>query len=189
MINLIPNQEKKRKVKDFYFRLGVVFIAILGFCVFIATLSILPSYFLSSVKKNLANEKLEMQKKEAVPIVDQDSLKIMEELDRKLSLIEESEKKQYYISQKIINEIILQKMSDIKINRISYENDPISGKEVKIYGIAPSRPRLLLFRRALEDNVTFEKVDLPISNFIKGSNIEFYLNLIPRSDNESEQTL
>jgi hypothetical protein len=179
MINLIPNQEKKRKVKDFYFRLGVVFLAILGFCIFIATLAILPSYFLSSVKKNLANERLEAQKNEPVPVVDQDSLKIMEELNWKLNLIESSEKNKYLVSEKIINEIILQKMSDIKINRINYEDNLASGKEINIHGIAPSRERLLLFRRALEDDVAFKKVDLPISNFIKGSNIEFYLSLIP----------
>lgn len=179
MINLIPNQEKKKKVKDFYFRLGVVFIAMLGVCVFIAALAITPSYFLSSIEKKLANEKLETQNGEPVPAADADSLKIMENLDAKLRLIEDSEKNSYPVSKKIISEIILQKMPDIKIARISYENDPISGKEVNIHGIAPSRERLLLFRRALEDDVAFKSVDLPISNFIKGSNIEFYLKLIP----------
>ena len=179
MINLIPNQEKKKKVKDFYFRLGVVFMASLGGSIFIATLVILPSYFLSSFEKNLAEKKLEIQKQEPVPAADQDSLKIMEDLDRKLSLIESSEENKYFVSVKIINEIILQKMPDIKINRISYKDDPVSGKGVNIQGIAPSRERLLLFRRALEDDIAFKQVDLPISNFIKGSNIKFSLNLTP----------
>jgi hypothetical protein len=179
MINLIPNQEKKKKVRDFYFRLGVVFVAMLGLCVFVAVLSILPSYFLSSVEKNLAEQRLLAQKLEPVPAVDQDSLKIMEDLDKKLRLIENSDEDRYPVSRKIINEIVLKKMPDIKIERIRYENHPIDGKKVSIYGVAPSRERLLFFRRTLEDNVAFKKVDLPISNFIKGSNIEFYLNLIP----------
>ncbi len=179
MINLIPNQEKKKKIKDFYFRLGVVIFFMLGLSVFVAVLSIAPSYFLSSVLKNVAAKRLEAQKSEPVPAVDQDSLKIMEELDSKLRLIENSEKNTYLVSRYVINEIIVQKMSDIKINSISYKNDPISGKEINLHGIAPSRERLLLFRRALEDDVLFKKVDLPISNFIKGSNIEFYLKLIP----------
>ena len=179
MINLIPNQEKKKKVKDFYFRLGVVSLSMLGLSVFVAVLAIVPSYFLSSVLKNVAHERLEAQKKEPVPAVDQDSLKIMEELDGKLRLIENGEKNTYLVSRYVINQIIVQKMPDIKINNINYKNDPVSGKEINIRGIAPSRERLLLFRRALEDDVSFQKVDLPISNFIKGSNIEFYLKLIP----------
>ncbi|MFZ2149653.1 MAG: hypothetical protein WAV15_00645 [Minisyncoccia bacterium] len=187
MINLIPNHEKKKKVKDFYFRLGVVFLWALGSCVAVAILAILPSYFLSSVEKNLAEERLAAQKNEPVPTVDQASLSLMEELDRKLALIEGSDKERYPVSQKVINQIVLQKMPDIKIGRINYEDHPTEGKKISIYGIAPSRERLLFFRRALEDNVAFIKVDLPISNFIKGSNIEFYINLTPRPNDEGGQ--
>ncbi|KKT19706.1 MAG: hypothetical protein UW02_C0006G0012 [Candidatus Nomurabacteria bacterium GW2011_GWB1_43_7] len=179
MINLIPNQEKKKKVKDFYFRLTVVLFMVLGCCVLVASVSILPSYFLSSINKNLANEKLEMQKKEPMPLVDQDSLTSVEDLNSKLSTIENAEKNKYLVSQKVINEIIFQKMPDIKISQIFYENNVLNGKKINIRGLAPSRERLLLFRRALEDDITFKKVDLPISNFVKGSNIEFYLSIIP----------
>jgi len=179
MINLIPNQEKKRKVKDFYFRLVVVCFFVLGFCFLVAFVSILPSYFLSSVNKNLVNKKLEMQKNEPVPLIDQNSLATIEGLNKKLSLIEKAEKNKYFVSQKIINEIILKKTSDIKIEQIFYENSISGGKKISIRGVSPSRERLLLFRRALEDDATFKKVDLPISNFVKGSNIEFSLTLIP----------
>lgn len=179
MINLIPNQEKKKKVKDFYFRLGVVSLASLGMSAFFAILALIPAYYISVVEIKIANQKLEIQKNEPVPVVDQDSLKAMEELDRKLDIVEKAEKERNLLSQKVITEIVLEKMSGIKINRISYEEDAKDGKKVSIYGIAPSRERLLMFRRVLEDNVGFKQVDLPISNFIKGSNIEFYISLIP----------
>lgn len=179
MINLIPNQEKKKKVKDFYFRLVVVTFFVLSFCVLTGAVALLPAYFISLVNKNLASTKLEMQNKEPVPLVDQGALATMEDLDSKLVLIDSSEKNKYLISQKVINEIILQKIPDIKINQISYENSLSSGKKISVRGVAGSREKLLLFRRALEDSIAFKKVDLPISNFIKGSNIEFSLNLIP----------
>ena len=70
-------------------------------------------------------------------------------------------------------------MSSIKITEILYQNDPQTGERINISGKAPNREVLLLFRRILEDNTAFSKVDLPISNFVKGSNIKFYLNLIP----------
>lgn len=179
MINLIPNQEKKKKVKDFYFRLSIIFFLALGICILFASVSILPSYFISSVNKNLANIKLEMQKKEPILLIDQNFLTIIEDLNKKLDLIENVQKNKYLVSEKVINQIVLRKMSDIKINQISYENNLPGGKTISIHGIAPSRERLLLFRRALEDDVSFKKIDLPISNFTKGSNIEFYLNIIP----------
>ena len=77
------------------------------------------------------------------------------------------------------NEILLKKSPNIKITRISYKDDLKTGKKIDIEGLAPNREVLLLFRRALEDSTVFSKVDLPISNFIKGSNIKFHLSLIP----------
>jgi len=73
--------------------------------------------------------------------------------------------------------VISKKMTDIKINQILYKNEP-AGKSIGVRGIAPNRERLLLFRRALEEDPLFKKVDLPISNFTKGLNIQFYLSLI-----------
>ena len=67
----------------------------------------------------------------------------------------------------------------IKISQISFKDTGLDVKEVNISGTAPSRERLSLFRRALEGDPLFKKVDLPISNFIKGSNIRFSLSLTP----------
>lgn len=179
MINLIPNEEKKRKVKDFYFRLLVVFFVVLGISILIASVSILPAYFLSLEKKNLINTKLEIQQNEPMLSLDQETLDVVKDLDNKLNLVGKNKVNKYIVSQKIINEIISKKMPDIKITKILYQNDPVKGKSVSINGTAGSRERLLLFRRALEDSIAFKKVDLPISNFIKGSNIRFSLSLIP----------
>ena len=179
MINLIPNEEKKKMAKDFYFRLAVVFFVMFTVSFLIASIAILPAYFLSLVKINEATAKLETQKKEPVLKPDQATLATIKGLSSELNLVESAKKNLYIISQKVIDEIILKKMPDIKINQIVYKNDPFNGKTINIRGTAQSRERLLLFRRALEDDVVFKKVDLPISNFIKGSNIQFYLNLIP----------
>jgi len=78
----------------------------------------------------------------------------------------------------VINAILLKKRSDIKITQISYQNDT-RGRKIGVTGTAPSREVLLFFRLALESSPAFKSVDLPISNFVKGSNIQFYLNLIP----------
>jgi hypothetical protein len=178
VINLIPNEEKKKKVKDFYFRLTVVFLIVLGCSIIIASVAILPSYFLSSVKKNLVDVKLEAQKLEMDPLFGQEALAVADDLEKKLKIIEDTKQNRYIISQLVIGRIILKKMPDIKITGIVYENTP-KGKTISVNGIAASRERLLLFRKALEDDVAFKEVNLPISNFIKGSNIKFSLNLIP----------
>jgi len=177
MINLIPNEEKKKMSKDFYFRLATVFFMMLSVSLLIASILILPSYFLSSIEEDIFNTKLKSQEK-SISLPDQDTLMVVKDLKNKLSLIENDEKNKSIFSTKVINEIILKKIPNIKITEIFYQNDK-TGKKITVSGRASSRKILLLFRRALEDDVAFSKVDLPISNFVKGSDIKFYLSLIP----------
>lgn len=186
MINLIPQAEKKKMARSFYFRLVVLFLFMMSISFLIILIAILPSYFLSSLKNNIADEKLAMQKKEPVPSPDQKTLQIIKDLNNKMALIESAKNNKFIVSEKVINAVLLKKMPSIEIVEISYENnlpktpgDNKMNRKISIQGNAPSREILLLFRRALEDSASFKQVDLPISNFVKGSNIQFYLSLMP----------
>jgi hypothetical protein len=180
MINLIPNEEKKRKVKEFYFRFFVLFILILACSFLFASILLVPSYYASNLKKDFITEKLTMLEGMPLPEIDKENSLQVSILDNQLSLIEKAQRDKYVVSERVINEILLKKMPDIKIIGISYESNPASNeKSISIRGVAKSRERLLLFREALEQDILFKKVDLPISNFVKGSNISFNLNLIP----------
>src|SRR3989338_9505065 len=185
MINVIPKEEKRKMAKSFYYRLAVVYLLTLSFPILILMGIMIPSYFLTHVKNDLVDKKLEKQNTEPVPLLDQQTLAIIKDLKNKINLIENAESNKFIVSQKVINAIILKKMPSIKINDISYKNDSqpeLQEKKISIEGGAPSRPLLFLFRHALEDDANFESVDLPISNFIKGSNIQFYLSLTPRAN-------
>ncbi len=179
MINLIPNQEKKKKIRYFYYRLLVLFLVMIGFSFFVASLALLPAYFLSSSKNNIIAEKLNAQKNQTVPLLDEGIEIVVKDINAKLSLLESAEKNKFLVSEKVFNAVFAKKTSDIKITQISYENNQTKDKKIIIRGTAPSRESLLSFRRALEESKSFKTVDLPISNFIKGSDIQFYLSLIP----------
>jgi Tfp pilus assembly protein PilN len=178
MINLIPTEEKKEIRKDFYSRLLTVFFMMLCFLVLILLIATSPSYIVSLEKKVSISQRLEKQKNEVMPEIDQQAVISIKDLDAKLALLVEARKNQYIFSQKVINEIVSQRVSGIKITRFSYENNPLDGKKVGITGLAQDREQLLLFREALESDSSFKQVDLPISNFVKGADIEFNLNLI-----------
>src|SRR3989344_1018873 len=179
MINLIPNQEKKKKVKDFYFRLSVVVLFMLALVLLVALAAIFPAFVLSETKKSLAEEKLAEQRAEAGPELGAGTRGTLEEIKKKLDLIDRIGENKYLVSEKIVNEIISKKMPGMKINQILFEFDLVKGKKVSLRGIAESREQLFEFLRALEASIAFKQVDLPISNFVKGSNIDFSLTLIP----------
>lgn len=178
MINLLPKEEKKKLVKDFYLRLTTVSFVAISCAILVLDILMIPSYIISLTEKNAIGQKLEIQKNTPAPLNEEGNSKIISELNNKIILIDEIRKDKFFISEKIINEIVIDKMPDIKLLSIVYSSNDLA-KRVTINGIAPSRERLLFFRRALEDNTSFKKVDLPISNFIKGSNIQFTMDLIP----------
>jgi len=179
MINLIPKEEKKKIILDFYFRFAILFIIMLDFCILIAFFSLLPSYFISSTKHSFVSASLENKKLEQLPPLEENSLALVKDIDNKLILIEKFERNKFLPSVKVINAILSRKRSDIKITKILYEDKGTGGKRINIIGLAPSREVLLLFREALEGSPDFKNVNLPISNFVKGSNINFNLSLTP----------
>ncbi|OGI73385.1 hypothetical protein A2737_00435 [Candidatus Nomurabacteria bacterium RIFCSPHIGHO2_01_FULL_41_71] len=176
MINLIPNEEKKFMIKDFYYRLVAVFFFSLSLVIFFASVAILPAYLFSSVKKNEISAKLKIEMAEPTSLSDQETFLAVDALDTKLSLIEKAEKDKFLVSERIINKLLVKKISGIKITKIFFEENSALLKNVNVRGSAESREKLLLFRRALEEDATFQKIDLPISNFVKGSDIQFYLS-------------
>ena len=179
MINLIPKEEKKKMMIGFYYRLAILLLIMLDFCILIALFTLLPAYFLSSTKEKIISNKLQVQNSQGLSSSSDQTIATVTSLNGQLGVVEKAEQNKFVISDKIIGAIILNKRPDIKITEISYSNDPVLGKTVSITGIAPSREVLLLFQQALEDNPNFKNVDLPISNFIQKSNIQFSLTLVP----------
>jgi len=178
MINLIPKQEEERIIRDFYLRVLAAFFLILGFAVSIASVTLLPSFIFSMERKDFVLDKLEQTVGQPVSRLDKEAQETIKNLEGMLSSIEASKKTNYIVTEKIIDKVLAKKIPGIKITKISYNNSA-DGKEVGISGIASDRENLLTFRRAFENDADFKKVDLPISNFVKGSNIIFYLNIVP----------
>ena len=123
MINLIPNEEKKVMIKNLYYRLVIVVLFALGIVMFIASIVLLPSYFISSVKERSFNKSLNAEIAKEIETINQQNLSIVSALDYKLSLLEKSSRGKFILSEKVINEILLKKISNIKITQIYFENN------------------------------------------------------------------
>ncbi len=179
MINLIPSQEKKKMVNDFYLRLFIVFFAVISIAFLVAAIAIVPYYFFSKDKFDFASEKLISQMNVPVPFFDKKTNELINDIDLKVSLIEEAQKGKFLVSENVIDKILSKKTPSIKITRISFEDTLAKGKVISIVGSAASRDKLSNFRDTLQADPDFEKVDLPISNFVKGKDIQFNLTIIP----------
>ncbi|MCX6757336.1 MAG: hypothetical protein NTZ44_00400 [Candidatus Nomurabacteria bacterium] len=177
MINLLPLEEKDKISTEYIFRIVSFYFYVFGTCFFVASITLLPAYFFSSVRENLAIEKLQNLKDLPVTELDHETNNAIQDVNSKVSIIENAEKNKFLVLENMINEIIFKKMTDIKIMQFDYKKDKDGLKTLNLHGLAPNRERLLLFRQTLESDKMFSHIDLPISNFVKGANIDFSLNL------------
>ena len=150
----------------------------LSLALFFIVIALMPAYFFSTQREKFISDKLVGLSLEPVPELSSDLSANIKELELRIEMINKNKLNEYFITQNIIDIISSKKTAAIKINRISYQKKG-ANKEIVIAGIASSREDLLDFRRSFEQDANFKKVDLPISNFIKGSNIMFHLVLIP----------
>ncbi len=177
MINLLPVEEKKQIAAEYHFRVLILYLVTTGLCFLVASVALLPSFFLSSLKEHLATAKWENLKSLPVPEPDKETIEGIKDVNSKTSLIEDAEKKKFLVLENAFDTVIARKMTDIKLTAIDYEKDEAGVKTIGIHGLAPNRERLLLFRQSFEGDPLFSKVDLPISNFVKGTDIDFSLKL------------
>ena len=177
MINLLPTENKKKNISEQRLNIVVFYLYIVGTCFIIGLVSLLPSYFPIIIKNHISHQDLNALDSLPVSQLDQETSGIVANVNAKMSSIDEAEKNKFLVLENALDEVIAQKMPDIKIIAFDYDKTSDGNKNIVLHGISPNRARLLLFRQALEGDKAFSHVDLPISNFVKGSNIDFTLNL------------
>ena len=177
MINLLPVEKKNKVNAEQKMRVVNAYLYMLGSCFVLALISLLPSYFPAVVKNHISHQKLNDLNNLPVSQLDQETNVVVQDVNSKIALIDTSEQNKFLVLESAINEIMSKKLAGIKISSFDYDKDKVGNKKVIIHGIATNRTELLNFRQALEADKNFSSVDLPISNFAKGSNIDFILNL------------
>lgn len=175
MINLIPSQEKKKIQKDFYLRFFILVFLVISFAVAISMVLLSPSLFYSSIQKNIVKDQIDNLKNNNVTGINPEYAKTIQDVNDKLKKVNDFRGYKFLISENIINEVIKSKTSGIRITEINYSFDENKGKVLQLRGDALTRENLLFYKNSLEKNPNFKSIDLPISNFIKPTNLQFNL--------------
>ena len=178
MINLIPLEKKKKLIRTFFIRFLTAIVFAIAFGGLVATINISPAYFSANIKLSVAEEDFTAQEKDVLSPAEAEASAKLSGLDKQSEIIA-NHSDDFLVSERVIDEILSKKTRDIKINKITYVGEPSGDKEVYIKGKADSRESLLDFKITLERDPSWKEVDLPVSNFVSGSDISFSLTLIP----------
>ncbi len=171
MFNLLPKTEKETIRREYHIRLAVVSLWLLFAVGIISSALLLPSFLLSLEKERTAQQHFDALAKSVERKSAADSDAVLKGAKSRLALMSREAPKVF------LHELLMLIVS-IKTDRISLTNfsftEPVEGKrEIAIAGVGKDRSALLSFVKALERTGLFEKVEVPISNFAKDTDIDF----------------
>jgi len=182
VINILPHKEKRFLRREYWMRFFTImlnFVALMGV---LATFLLFPSYFLSQSKENLFESRLEIFNKENPDLTNSNIDKIISDINSRLEMLNKAETP-YQVSDKVLNNILSSRTSGITFSQILF-NKTTTIKKVttntsilEVHGIANNRDSLRNFKTALDNNPNFSEVNLPISNFLEKSDLNFTISI------------
>lgn len=177
MINILPKKEKNKVKHEYLTRListSFFAISILGI---ISILLLIPSYQYASSKEMIAENNLAIFNQENPQLNIADLNSTISSTNNKLAFLI-SKKEKYVFSESIVEELLKIRTPGISFTQIIYGSRDDSTTTVSLQGVASDRASLHSFNDALLKSNSFSSVDLPISNFVKPTNIDFNFSLI-----------
>lgn len=183
MANLLPIEEKNKIKKEYRMRLAVVAMFLLSGLIVVSIVLLAPSYILSSVKYKSATTRLEAEKKKISDSADGlDPIKIAKKVNANLKILGQ-ESSMMPLSYDVFTTVVGHKPESVKIKSIFYDREKDAGR-VSVVGVSKDRKTLLLFLQSLESEKMFNSVELPISSFVEGEDIEFTIRITIEVENE-----
>lgn len=156
-------------------RLVTVGALLLLFAIIISTIVITPFYFTSKITLGKTKTEMQSYKNSVDLVVDADSQKIIDDTNNKINILKgyQNSKK---VSIEVLDKITINKSETISINSITY-NKMEDTETVSIGGIAKNREELKGFVYKLMNVADFTNVSVPISNYLRGTDLEFVITL------------
>lgn len=188
MLNILLVTEKKKILNEYRLRLGVVAMFALGALVFSSLVLLVPSYLLA-VSKNIAAQKdLEvLQAKDNFGEQWKGINKKIIDTNKRIELFLKTDTSGVVLlPSEAVKKILSVKGNAIRI--VSFTYDASDGQErIVVVGTAIDRDKLAKFVEDLKKDPVFTSVTLPISSYVKSTNIDFSIVIERKSKTQMKK--
>ncbi|TAK57035.1 hypothetical protein EPO17_03075 [Patescibacteria group bacterium] len=176
MYHFLPLAEKKLLRREYRIRFATVVLATLSFLVVLGGAFLLPSWFLADIKEQTVEKRMEIVQNAMAKKQDQQLNLVLENTKRELKLLRTGE--DFLPFRGVLEAIIDNKTFGVSLQKFSFGRISVEGDmAVIVQGVSRDRDALVNFRKNLEREKMFTRVDLPIASLAKGRDAEFNIEL------------
>jgi type IV pilus assembly protein PilM len=175
-INILPIGYKKMVYKEYLMRFFTVLFNLIALIAVFSVFLLFPSYFISKSEETMVESKLEEFNKQNPELVNNDMDTLINDINSDLIAINKAEV-DYSVSGNILNNILASRIDGITFSQILFNKKVAGSSILEIHGIAKNRDTLRNFKTSLENNPSFSSVELPVSNFLEKSNLNFTISI------------
>jgi len=176
VVNVLPLREKKLLRRKYWARLVTIFLGLFTFIEIFLILLLLPSYFLILSKENLAKSKLNSFTTANPEIKTLNIDKTIKDINNKIGFLSKQNVNQQ-IGPNVFGWLLDNRPSGISYNQILFNRKTDETQTITLQGVAKDRSTLSSFKSLLIANPNYKEVNLPISDFINPTNINFNINI------------
>jgi cellobiose-specific phosphotransferase system component IIB len=174
MLNLLPQEEKNKMIKEYNLRLSITIVSFLCILLIIALVGLFPSYVNQrSEMNNLEKQKAEAEQKNSEASIEEaaklsiSNKVLVDYLDVRIVGMSAT-----YPAGKIVEDVFAKKNEGIQIEAIE-----IVDKQVTIKGKAATRSGLISFHSTLRTQKEFKNASLPIDNIARSVDAPFVIQI------------
>lgn len=177
-MNILPDEQKHNLYKGLKIRFFIIFFIIISLSLIASSVMLVPGYLASTIEL----EEIISQTKFANSEINQDTQNIVAlpgSINSKVRFIKSNSANKTAFS--IIDTAVSKATSGIYISSISSvsvkDGNKIKIDGINLSGIAKDRKSLLDFSKALEEEESFSKVDVPVNSLTKDVNLPFSIKI------------
>ena len=176
MINLLPQSEKKKLLKIYALRIGVVVLVATLILEILAAGLFFPAFYVLDLTTTNLTDELD-QKKRATPEGETAAQQELATIMKEVAILKPSTNSIDAAPSTVFSEVFAQKPDGISINTVSYVRS-LNTAVLQIGGHAQTSEDMLLFQKNLKDDPRVASTQYASNNFIiKKTEIDFTMTI------------
>lgn len=170
---LLPLQERVMLRREYHIRVTIVFLFMVCVSILVGIASLLPTYIdAKQLEKDILAKSVKGNEEQSADIKE-----FQKNVARSLSLLDSLDKSKEPTTFSNIIYSVINMRGGLKFSNFSVTKNGTTTYTIQIQGLAPNRTALLNFKTNFEGLSPDNKVDLPVSELAKSSNIQFSIQL------------